>query len=375
MTQPHRLSFLDALRGLAAVYVVLFHVMAMPSPPLATDPISGAVLGAGGTGVALFFVISAFSLCYTMPRHARSGTPLLSFYLHRVFRIAPLFLVMLVFSIWRAGRGDRIGPSLGEVAASLTFTFNLFTGWEEGIVAASWAIGVEMLFYAVFPLLYVLITTLARAWVAAIMSTAAMWLACAGVFGGPGLAAVDSFGLLRHLPVFTYGILAYHLFTGLAATEPHRAARIGGGVLLGAAALWVALVAAYATGHVRPAVAWGLFGLCYAALLVGMSRVHLGLVVNRATGYLGQISYSLYLMHPIVVSVLVPLFRRIQAAVPQPTLAYLACAALTLAVALPLAHLGYRWVEVPGIRAGHRVLAAISARLSGQRIPGSDATG
>jgi peptidoglycan/LPS O-acetylase OafA/YrhL len=48
---------------------------------------------------------------------------------------------------------------------------------------------------------------------------------------------------------------------------------------------------------------------------------------------------------------------------------------LTLAIALPLAHLGYRWVEVPGIRAGHRALAAISARLPGQRVARGDAAG
>lgn len=375
MSPLHRLAFLDALRGLAAVYVVLFHVMAMPSPALATDPVSAAVLMAGGTGVALFFVISAFSLCYTMPRHARSGTPRLSFYLHRLFRIAPLFLVLLAFSIWRDGRGDHAGHSAGEIAANLTFTFNLFSGWEEGIVWASWAIGVEMLFYAVFPLLHACITSTARAAWAAAAATLAMLLATAGVFGDGGLAAVGALGLLRHLPVFAYGLLAYHLFNTLADADPRRATRAGAGILLAAAALWLALVFGLATGRVAEGLGWVLFGLCYAAALVGLSRIHLGGVVNRFTAYLGQISYSLYLMHPIVIAVLIPLFRRIQATVPQPTLAYLLCAALTLAVALPLAHLGYRWVEVPGIRAGHRLLAAISARLPGQRVAGTDPAG
>jgi peptidoglycan/LPS O-acetylase OafA/YrhL len=356
MTPVHRLAFLDALRGLAAVYVVLFHVMAMPAPPLSADPVSTAILTVGATGVALFFVISAFSLCYTMPRHARSGTPLLSFYLHRLFRIAPLFLVLLAFSIWRDGRGEHAGHSLGEIAANLTFTFNLFRGWEEGIVWASWAIGVEMLFYAVFPLLYALITRTAHAALAALAATTAMLLANAGMFGDAGLAAVSEFGLLRHLPVFTYGLLAYYVFQDLSATQARRGTRM-------------------ATGHVAAGLGWMLFGLCYAAALVALSRIHIGVIVNRFTGYLGQISYSLYLMHPIVIAVLIPVFRRIQAAVPNPTLAYLACAVLTLAIALPLAHLGYRWVEVPGIRAGHRALAAISARLPGQRVARGDAAG
>jgi len=105
-----------------------------------------------------------------------------------------------------------------------------------------------------------------------------------------------------------------------------------------------------------------LFGAAYAAVLMGLSRFPVRLLVNRVTTWLGQVSYSLYLGHPIVVALLMPVFRRIYAAVPQPDLAWLACAALTLAIALPLAQLGYRVIEVPGIRAGHRVLAALNAR-------------
>lgn len=362
MAQPNRLAFLDALRGLAAVYVVLFHVMAMPAPALATGPVMGAVLAMGGTGVALFFVISAFSLAYTMPRHARTPRPLLSFYLHRVFRIAPLFFVLLAFSIWRDGRGNHAGHSLPEILANVSFTFNLFPGWEAGIVWASWAIGVEMLFYAVFPLLFRVIDRPLRAWWVAVAGTLASLLAGAGVFGAGGLAAVGDYGLLRHLPVFLYGILAYHLFAALPTLQAGTARRCCAAALFGGALLLVALTVGSARAWVVPGLGWILFGAGYAALLVGMSRFPLKWVVNRVTAYLGQVSYSLYLAHPIVVALLIPVFRRIQAQVPHADLAYLACAVLTLAVAIPLAHLGYRLIEVPGIRAGHRLLAAINGR-------------
>lgn len=362
MTTSNRLAFLDAMRGLAAVYVVLFHVMAMPSPALATGPVMGAVLAMGGTGVALFFVISAFSLAYTMPRHARTATPLLSFYLHRLFRIAPLFLLLLAFSIWRDGRGAHAGHSFAEIAANLTFTFNLFDGWETGIVWASWAIGVEMLFYAVFPLLFVLITTPLRAGLATLLALLVSGLAMTGLLGAPGQNAVDDYGLLRHLPVFLFGLLAYQVFTPLAALPAARGQRWGLRALLAGSVLLAALTIGAATATIGPGFTWMAFGGAYAVLLLGLSRVPLSVVVNRVTTYLGQISYSLYLGHPIVIAVLMPVFTRIQAAIPQPDLAYLACAGLTLAVALPLAHLGYRCIELPGIRAGHRLLAAIERR-------------
>jgi peptidoglycan/LPS O-acetylase OafA/YrhL len=362
MSQQNRLAFLDALRGLAAVYVVLFHVMAMPVPALATGPVLGAVLAMGGTGVALFFIISAFSLAYTMPRHARAPRPLLSFYLHRVFRIAPLFFVLLAFSIWRDGRGSHPGHPVTEILANVTFTFNLFDGWETGIVWASWAIGVEMLFYAVFPLLFRIINTPLRAWAAAGLATLASGLAMSGLLGAGGLDAVTAYGLLRHLPVFLYGIAAYHLFNALITVPAATAHRYCLAALVAGSVLLVALVVGSAQAVVGPGAGWVLFGAAYAAVLMGLSRFPVRLLVNRVTTWLGQVSYSLYLGHPIVVALLMPVFRRIYAAVPQPDLAWLACAALTLAIALPLAQLGYRVIEVPGIRAGHRVLAALNAR-------------
>lgn len=361
MPTPHRLAFLDALRGLAALYVLVFHVMALPAPALASGPLLGAVIAVGSTGVALFFVLSAFSLCYTLPRHARSGLPLTSFYLHRLFRIAPLFLPLLALWIWW-GRGDGAGPAAGEILANLSFSFALFAGWEAGIVEASWAIGMEMLFYAVFPLLARIIDSVPRACAAAAVASLACALALSGLFGAVGEAAVDGYGWLRHLPLFLYGMLTYQLFNALPAMPAARARRLAAASLWAGALLLLALVVGIARGAIGGGGAWVLFGLGYAGVLLGATRIQLGLLVNRVTTGLGRISYSLYLLHPPVVLLLVPVFRRLQAALPDPDLALLACTALTLALSVPLAQLAYRWIELPGIAAGQRLLARLAAR-------------
>jgi peptidoglycan/LPS O-acetylase OafA/YrhL len=61
--KPPRLLSVDSLRGIAALYVVFFHLLyvAKPSPTI-SNYILKAVLDFGGTGVYLFFVISGFSL-------------------------------------------------------------------------------------------------------------------------------------------------------------------------------------------------------------------------------------------------------------------------------------------------------------------------
>ncbi|MBO7942610.1 acyltransferase family protein, partial [Streptomyces sp. S9] len=94
-----RLPQLDALRGLSALYVVVYHVMAMPDPHLPVPTWAVPAIAMGGSGVVLFFVMSAFSLCLTWPRHAASGAALRSFYLSRVFRIAPLLLALLAVMV------------------------------------------------------------------------------------------------------------------------------------------------------------------------------------------------------------------------------------------------------------------------------------
>jgi peptidoglycan/LPS O-acetylase OafA/YrhL len=355
MTKTDRLVFLDALRGLAALSVVLFHVMAMPTPALTPSPFLVPVLEAGATGVALFFVISAFSLCYTMPRHAATGQSLRSFYLHRFFRIAPLFYVWLAFSAYRDGRGAHPGHPWVEIATNLTFTFNLVPGWEAGIVWASWAIGVEMLFYAVFPLLFLWIRNLTSAVVFALCTVLASALAASGLLGEAAMAATRDYGLLRHLPVFAIGLCTFLAYTELKKSPTATATRRGK-LLIGTGSIsLVACIAASANGIIGPVAFWICSGVVYALLLVGMSQVPPTMIVNRFTAYLGKISYSIYLGHPVVIALMGPVFGFIRHRSHDQTLSYLLCALLTLLVTLPLAALTYRFIEAPAIGWGKRL--------------------
>src|SRR5450631_4948650 len=75
-----RLGYLDALRGFAALYVVVFHISLLPRSHPEVPEWMRVFVAFGGSGVTLFFVISGFSMCLTWGRHAQTPRPALSFY-------------------------------------------------------------------------------------------------------------------------------------------------------------------------------------------------------------------------------------------------------------------------------------------------------
>lgn len=272
---------------------------------LHTPAWAGPVVLTGGTGVTLFFVASAFSLCLAARLSEDRGFPLAVYALRRLFRIAPLFYVALAVSLLRDRWLLSASHSIGAVAASVAFVFNFFPGWETGIVWASWTIGVEMPFYCVFPFLEARSRTVITAvtLVLALLLAAALWPQAALLhWAGLPQPIIDlqiQFGLMRHLPVFGFGILAYRLYERFIERRPLPAS-LGVALLLGAGCLYAALL----RGRVGPApftdgYYWQ--AVIYSAVVLGLVIYPSPFIVNRLTLHMGKVSYSLYLLHPFVV--------------------------------------------------------------------------
>jgi peptidoglycan/LPS O-acetylase OafA/YrhL len=357
-----RLDFLDALRCFAALYVVSYHMVLLPTHHLEL-PGWLAMYGAnGGTGVSLFFVVSAFALSYSLDARSDETTPTRRFFVRRFFRIAPLFYAAMALYWIRDIIAFGTAHPFSTVLINASFLFNLSPVHMLGFVWASWTIGVEMLFYLIFPLIHRSVRNLPAALTLFFASILAAqgWSFFIGTYGvasgyvtAAQVATVQHFGLLNQLPVFICGIVTYRLFfdyfVRMNAAARHR---LGLMFIMMFCFLYTALL----TGQVHD-ILWGSQvwqGVCYSLLVLGLGLRPLGLLVNAVTSRLGKISYSLYLGHPTLIVILAPIYYWLYSALPNKSAAYGASLLITIGVLTGGALLTYGYIERPGIARGER---------------------
>lgn len=345
------LGGVESLRAYAAFAIVIFHVIHLTQAPV---PHSLEFMKwFFGYGVPLFFVVSAFSLAYGYEGRLFGKGQLQEFYLRRLMRIAPLYY--LAIATWLTAMALIGGPppGLSLLALCLTFTFNLAPGAVDGIAPASWSIGVEMLFYLIFPFVLALARTLPRAILVTLAFTA---LALAFAAAGTRLKLNPSFvvhGLVFNLPYFGFGLIAFKLYQ-------HASPRLGGLLTIAGLALTVGFWASAGlagrigwTANILYMMAWG---APFALICLGMALKPPALLSNPATEFLGKISFGLYLGHPQVIFVLSQLgiYERIRQVPGGSGVTFPLAVLATSVVLIPIAWALYVFVERPGIELGRR---------------------
>lgn len=347
--QQDRLAFVDTLRATAAIAVLTYHLPLVGDfQALLPGWLQHALLVLGASGIDLFFCISGFVLCLMMPNYDDHRQPVVAFYIKRVLRIAPLFFVVL--SGWVlafAVKGRAIDG--WQIATELTFTFNLDPRTAMGFAFADWTIGVEMLFYAIFPLLYRLIPGPRSKLVALVLAFPLFELVMlAYQQGGFEPALLDRFRgltIFHHAPTFLLGMLVYDLYRRLGRWK--HVAMLGVGAMLMALLLFAdALSDQPLLGRFTVTLGWGalLFASCLRPWFF----------VNRYTAWVGRISYSMYLWHGPIIMAMAAVFATILGlALP---VAVPLCLVATLLVVLPFAWLSYRFIETPGNRLATRLV-------------------
>jgi len=362
-----KLPGIHGLRAVAALAILFMHVAAFMFMAAAV-PVSrreSVWLDLGGTGVHLFFVLSGFSL-------ARSWRPvpsaLADYAIRRFCRIAPLFYALLVVQqLWRGPHG------LVENILNASFLFNLTPHFALGIVDGSWTIGAEMLFYAMLPILLVACRTVAGAAATAVAGLMVSWAAHIAASPDPALNPVALYGYATfcaatNVGAFSIGLLAFRLHQTWAGSRlVARAALALAAALFAAVVLSPALYQFYAPG--RPAVL--VLFAAYGLLCLSQGIRPSWFTTNAVMQHVGERSFSVYLMQFPVMTLLMPIYARIEADLGGfGASAYLACAVLTVPIVLVVANLTYHAIELPGMKLGQWLIARRSSRAAYQAMPG-----
>lgn len=354
MISESRLRFLDSIRGIAALMVLVYHLPLIVTPA-ATIPDWAAFTAYGGSGVKLFFVLSAFSLCFTMPAHAQSGAPLVSFFIKRFLRIAPLFYAVTLHHLLELHMAGGQLPSYDILLANFTLLFNLYPKAADCLIFAGWTTGVEVLFYLVFPYLYAVADTLTKR-LALFIASFAVFPIFMGLLGYLPIepAVAERYSILTiflYLPAFTCGMLVFHIYERLAADS--RARQYGLILLSSAFTMYTFLASGRLTG-LLPIAHWE--AICFGIFVLGAAWRGLPILIDRPLSFIGRISYSVYLLHGPIIMKANPLFQWIIAWETPLTVRFVAMVTAALCIVIPVSLLSFHLIEQPFVNLSKKLV-------------------
>jgi peptidoglycan/LPS O-acetylase OafA/YrhL len=363
-----RLHGIDALRGIAASSIVVHHVVGINQ--MVVPSFLGFIPAYFGYGVPLFFIVSAFSLYYTYLDRMEGRQDVCKYMVRRFARIAPLFYFMVV--VWYLTYHFAFGQwlTLSSVISNATFTFNLVPASQGSIVWAGWSIGTEYTFYFFLPLLINLVRDL-RA------SILLLILAFLAEFGYQySQSPIDDYAsILTHMPFFAVGIIAFFIYRKVSHWTP-EARRI---VSIGLVAMAILSIAGIVIDSpFRNLLHRGIrrtefymWCLPFGCMVLSQAIYPLVALVSKATRFLGQISYSMYLLHPWIVRMCRPMYLHIHSDPRQTPMSLCLATLATFAIVLPVSWLAFRSIEVPGMNWGRRWFKTLPWREGGAAVTAS----
>ncbi|MEV0601950.1 acyltransferase [Streptomyces sp. NPDC050315] len=403
-----RLAWLDALRGIGALMVALHHAGPRYLPELSATVLR--YVNPGTYGVIVFFLVSG----YIIPASLERRGSLRRFWVGRICRLCPLLCVALAATallvLWGPGRlreglGER--DPLSALVAHGTMLQDLLG--VPSAINVLWTLSYEMVFYFLVAALFAL--RLHRRSAPVALGLAALGIAAGGAL--PVAALTRGLGGTTVIAATALGVAVALCAVALGRAPWNRAGALLGGALAGVLLLFngrippwqgLALLSLMFTGTVLYRMERGRLGRAAGLSVAGTvlaaavlsAALHIGPRPNSVTGggdpasavriwavtaglalltfgaamalrrhrvprwlaHCGVLSYSLYLLHPLVLEVCDLAVPWQQHDTPLLMAAY-------LALLLPLAMLAHRLVELPGQRVG-RVL---TGPLGGLPLP------
>lgn len=278
MPTSQRLRTIDALRGLAALAVVWYHITVGETGFL-TGSLRESGQYMGVVGVYGFFVISGFIIPWALYRAGYTHASFGRFLVKRMARLDPPYLASILFifaldAVVRhiPGFAWHLHPvSAGQLLAHLGYLNALFGyQWINNVY---WTLGIELQYYILMALVFPIAMALPHRsrWLVPLVLVLAAWLPRPRLGGDP---THDDL-IIKYLGIFAIGFLCF-----LRKTEQIDWREFLVMLALATVAVWWRLDRYDALSASAAALAIGFLTLGHPALI-----------------WLGECSYSLYLFH------------------------------------------------------------------------------
>jgi peptidoglycan/LPS O-acetylase OafA/YrhL len=317
-----RLHFLDALRGLAALYVLLFHEagakVTTSDPDSASFGFLRAILDQGRHSVVFFIVLSGFSLMLPI---VRSGDGQLvgglgRFVRRRAKRILPPYYAALFASLALIVAYNRLASRMGgeatldaalqpgSIVSHLLLVHNLKFDWAFRINGPMWSVATEWQIYFVFALLLLPLWRKLGGPIAVVLA----WV----VTALPAFVLPAESSLYWASPWFlgSFALGAYGAELAFKPQLQSQLTKLPWPILTWIAFAVVVLTACVGSTWPYPLVDFtiSVFAVCWIVACVQLSKraepkrsLMLRVLEWRPFVYLGGFSYSLYLVqHPLL---------------------------------------------------------------------------
>lgn len=300
MASKKRIVTLDYLRGFLAISIVIYHYAGWTGAHY-VYPFNVLIDRLGIYAVSIFFILSGVALALGYVGKKVDGAFIKDFWFKRISKLAPLFIIATTFTVIYNVYASR-PPSIWELFTNYSLLFG-FIDRDSYIAVGGWYIGLQLVFYIVFPLMLWLINKSVRKYVVFFMGTIVSTLYFSYVLLDETIVLSEQWNTyihpLNHLFFFAGGFLIGYLYKANKGKINQNVIRL----LLLASVLGFIFVPTigtdqiyYVVGTYRIIFSLTIFILFYSLMFINVTSIPRALDPLK---FLGSISFSLYLFHPL----------------------------------------------------------------------------